>query len=720
MKLQHLFLWLIALIGLPTCFGVGQSSISNTGAATSAKKRALLIGIPKYDRGNPNTDWWDLHSDRDVDELAKVLKSDQFKFDEVRVLKTQAETTHSAIVNTFRNWLIQSTKERDVVYFHYSGHGHQAPDTNTPDNPIVGDELSGLDETLVPSDYVSIDDPSKDIRDDEIGILLGELARKHPAQVFLSFDSCFAGSITRGTKGHGRLVVRGKGWNGPKPTPQDGSQVKQKSLGGFLTRDQATAQGYVVLSATRDNQLASETPPEMGPDMGLLTRALVDALNHSGVETTYRDLFEQVNTTISSQPVDQNPELEGSEIDNVLFTGIVKRPEPYIPVDVSQGNLLLRAGSLQNITKDSVFALYTAGSDPKTATPLASGTVSNADFTVSTLQLNAEDKTKGVKIQAFRAGRAKEIKHSYGENLLRVDVQYLGTMKANSDFANRLSALPLVKVQNQANTGWDVRLCAGDCPELGMNNAPIKTSTGSPSLVSIQRADGTVLAQVPINDQALDQITPILQRESRWQFVNKLANKNSAMKIDLRIVPVEVKTQTPCGTLKDNSSVGQDLAATQTEAKLQLSPCDYVMLEVRYTKNDESAPAEAWVSILDLQNNGKIGALWPNPRNKTQDNHIPGDGQWHRIPFPYVIRIEEPLGKETFKAIATSEATDFGPVVDSELRRGARDKKEQNAINSPLGQLLRAAAQGKRSTIAATLPLDWTSTSMAFEVVERK
>ena len=213
----------MAFVGLLVALFLLQapnSSREHPRSPTGGKRRALLIGVSKYDRGNANTDWWDLSSDRDVDQLSEILAEPKFAFDEIKILKTPAETTHKYIVDTFRNWLIAaSTKPGDIVFVHYSGHGSQAPETNTPDNPVVGHEFSGLDETLVPSDYVSMQDPSKDIRDDEIGILLAELNANHPAQVFLSFDTCHAGSITRG---RGRFVARGRRWTGPKPTPVDG------------------------------------------------------------------------------------------------------------------------------------------------------------------------------------------------------------------------------------------------------------------------------------------------------------------------------------------------------------------------------------------------------------------------------------------------------------------------------------------------------------------
>ncbi|MBU2266440.1 MAG: hypothetical protein KJ977_05305, partial [Candidatus Omnitrophica bacterium] len=73
-----------------------------------------------------------------------------------------------------------------------------------------GDELDGLDESLVPSDYVSKRDGSRNIRDDEIARLLEDLSEKHPGNVTLTFDCCYSGTATRA----GRMLVRGQSWPG--------------------------------------------------------------------------------------------------------------------------------------------------------------------------------------------------------------------------------------------------------------------------------------------------------------------------------------------------------------------------------------------------------------------------------------------------------------------------------------------------------------------------
>jgi hypothetical protein len=84
------------------------------------------------------------------------------------------------------------------------------------------------------------------------------------------------------------------------------------------------------------------------------------------------------------------------------------------------------------------------------------------------------------------------------------------------------------------------------------------------------------------------------------------------------------------------------------------------------------------------------------------------------------MQIERPLGPEVFKAIVTSEPTDFGPVADATLKRGLRSPEEEKAMQSPLGQLLRAAVMGQRAKNSGLNPTDWATVSVHLEVTEKK
>ena len=80
-------------------------------------------------------------------------------------------------------WLVQGAQSGDSLFLHYSGHGGSQRDTD-------GDEVDGMDETLIPVDY----ETSGQIVDDDLHALL---VAGLPAGVRLTaiMDCCHSGSV---------------------------------------------------------------------------------------------------------------------------------------------------------------------------------------------------------------------------------------------------------------------------------------------------------------------------------------------------------------------------------------------------------------------------------------------------------------------------------------------------------------------------------------------
>ena len=315
----------------PNPGGRAPNPQSGTINEAGPRKLALLVGISQYERAKDPPqqppDWWNLHCQSDVDILKKALL-EKFSFPEgnIRVL-TDASATRQAIVDAFRDHLIRKAVPGALVYFHYSGHGQQIPDDN-------GDEIDGLDESLVTADYKSQsaqDGAATNLRDDTIGELLRELRTRmvdpvdgqFKGNITVSFDCCFSGTATRGEPPSGRLTHRGRGWNeaidGPRPpTPARG---KQDDSTGILDAGEALTQGYVAITATRSNQTAKEKIGENQLPMGAFTFYLCRALSQATPRTTYRDVFEQVNAELIGDIPDQSPTIEGEADKLPLFRG---------------------------------------------------------------------------------------------------------------------------------------------------------------------------------------------------------------------------------------------------------------------------------------------------------------------------------------------------------------------------------------------------------------
>ena len=260
-------------------------------AAEPPKKFALLVGIDhyglRYTPQVPSGEQWSTldGTGNDVKLLKQELERRGF---DVKVLLNE-EATHTGLVDAFRSQLVDKVQagRGDVVFFHYSGHGQQVPDNNGPP-----DEADGYDESLVPFDNKGTKNYANHIRDDELGVLIAETAKKTD-NILISLDSCHSGTATRGAPGDPqKLRTRG---SRPMHPPADVRGQALDGAGAWVPAGEAKGAGYVFLSAVRADQEANEDrDPASGATMGAYSLLLVQALHDAGPRTTYRDLLERI------------------------------------------------------------------------------------------------------------------------------------------------------------------------------------------------------------------------------------------------------------------------------------------------------------------------------------------------------------------------------------------------------------------------------------------
>jgi hypothetical protein len=666
-------------------------------SAPTVHQRALLIGVSKYARGvNPQQEWWDLSSGADITAIrALLLEKFTFKDTDIATLSTRQETTRASILAAFEK-LIADTRKGDVVYIHYSGHGTQVPD-------LDGDEFDGLDESIVPSDYVSRKDGSRNIIDDEIGALLAKLAAREPASVLLTFDSCFSGSQTRG----GRMIVRGGRYLGPPPPRRPGDDSDVTGLAGR----EAFAHGYVVISAARNDQVAAETDDGSGGSMGLLTYALVQQMREAGPGTTYRDLFDGILDTMTRRNPGQVPQLEG-DLDTVLMNGTVSPPQPYFDTRIEEGRVILQAGSLQGMTAGSVFALYARG----TRTFDKSGILAHA--TVARVQAATAVLTpvESIDVERLRTSRAVETAHKFGETALRVDITDLDRIPGGEELRARMqrAATERGAIRPTRGEAWDLKVCGMPCPE---EVDPPGPSRGATSAAMLIRHDGSLAATLPESPDLPGALMRALEAETRWRMVAALERRDPRVQVDVRVVPVDV-TVDASGAVSGATRKPAPKRGAGGQAILALG--DYFMVEVR-----NSGSLDAYVTVLDLSPDGTINPIWPHPRlgAQVQENKIhaavdPQKAAWALIPYPYVFRIGPPAGNEIIKAIATDVPADFAALL-TPARSAGIGRGEEAAQKTPVGRLLASVTRGTRGPSLATEPPDptfWSTGSFTFVI----
>lgn len=664
------------------------------------RKRALLVGVSDYCRDatgrecNDRQDgkyWWNLNSAADVDAIEQVLRSDRFGFQphEIKVLKTKEETTCDSIVSAFKSFLAGQTGPGDIVYFHFSGHGSQVKDDAASGNLKRGDELDGADETLIPSDYVTRDDGEKNIRDDDLEQLLASLAGRH---VTVTVDSCFSGTITRG----GRNLVRGMRLRGVAAANSRGAK---DGPSGLFQEGAGLPGNLVAMSAASKDQLATETEDgATKKKMGAFSLSLVTALRKAGPEMTYRDLFETVDEEITREHRGQNPQLEGGR-DNVLFSGIARRPQPYVTVGVEGRKVLLRAGSLQGMTAGSRFSIYPPGKDPKTGTPMSQAEIINVGPTASVLKITPEPDDAA--LEQLRAARAVETFHNFGDVRLKVVVEDGAKAALGDEGLRELKAHALLSVVDNADA-WDARLCRDRCQnELQARREAAGFSGG----VTLMRADGSIIGRLASGQKMAAAVGAALEGEARWRFVKGLKNDAQRnLQIRMRLVPVRNIVQDPVTRLAKSAEDIAPEVLPGADGRIALHDGDTVMLEVM-----NLGTTDVYVSVLDLRSSGDIGPLYPHPlvRAGVNENVIgvkndsAGRPVWQRIPCPFVIKIGEPYGLEVFKAIVTRGRADFSPLFsrgEAEAIQRGRTRgttRGEDEAKSPLGQILLTFTTGQ-------------------------
>jgi hypothetical protein len=140
----------------------------------NGNKSALLIGINYIGTQNQLNGCIN-----DVNCIKDRILNNGFTNINIITDNTTTKPTRINILNAFKNLLVNS-KEGDLLFFCYSGHGSYTRDKNN-------DEVSGYDQLIVPLDL-------KPIIDDELKKLIQDNLKSN-VTLFAMFDSCFSGSV---------------------------------------------------------------------------------------------------------------------------------------------------------------------------------------------------------------------------------------------------------------------------------------------------------------------------------------------------------------------------------------------------------------------------------------------------------------------------------------------------------------------------------------------
>ena len=367
--------------------GAGTMTLSGTGkwlcgamlaggmlvSPVQAARHALLVGVADY----PNLPA-SLQLDgpaHDAEIVQAMLRQRGFKQDNIEQLITAEGKTLPTRANILAalERLAASASEDDFYYLHFAGHGSRQPAKAT-DNT----EPDGLDEIFLPTDAAEWDSYIGSVKnailDDEIAHYVDRI-RDRGADVWLVFDSCHSGTMTRGATAMPEVKYRrvDSAVLGIPDAPlihRPSPMVSETRARGFLgevfsgTPEDEPPRKRGELIAFSAAQSAETTPemklPRGAPDRrfhGLFTYTLMEVLG-ANPQLSYQQLAQQVLSRYQSLPWQATqPLFSASDMSRPVFNDDVPA-EPSYFATFKNGKLDIQAGSLSLLGTGATVTIY--------------------------------------------------------------------------------------------------------------------------------------------------------------------------------------------------------------------------------------------------------------------------------------------------------------------------------------------------------------------------
>jgi hypothetical protein len=669
----------------------GAAKSEPTPPGQSAGRRALLVGVTKYDH-LPR----DKHLEGPANDvrLMRRLLQERYRFptDGIVALSEDEKTpdrrpTRANIEREFRR-LAEQAREGDQVVVLLAGHGSQQPESDPPDpaNP----EPDGMDEIFLPAD-VSAWKGTKErvpnaIVDDQIGAWLRAIAARR-AYVWAIFDCCHSGTMTRGTE-----VVREL----PPETlvpPEELARARQRAAQrqegtrGASTTEPVSfllgeASDYLVaVYACRPNEVTPESPqPAESPRAayhGLLSYSLVRVLTEAAdakAPPTYRELVRRLQVQYAGRPQGSpTPLVEGKGQDRiVLGTEEVVRSPLVLTRD--QDGYKVNAGDLYGLTPGSILAVDSTSARGADGKPVLLGYVqvlatTPFDATVEPCAYGGSPPAKD--LAPFSTCRVVVLDCALRQRLKVAIVTSKDQEAARRQLQGALQPLADPKVGlvelvgDPGKADWIVRINGGKAQlvEACGNRPPFAlTEPDSPGL-------GRALRQ---NLEKIYRARNLVAVSSR--FESERVRGASAVDVEVEVL-----------RHKDRADPGEVLPAPA--GGWVFRPGDLISFRL----HNKGQSMQVDVTLLVVGSDFSIGAFYPK-RNELGQSLDPG--QALSTPRPWgQISNDPPFGPEHLVVIAVPASNP--PVDFTALAQGglplARAADRNRSLQSPLGQLLESA-----------------------------
>ncbi|GJM35719.1 MAG: hypothetical protein DHS20C18_47200 [Saprospiraceae bacterium] len=278
------------------------------------------------------------------------------------------QATYANIIRGFREFL-KPAGVSDRVWFHYSGHGTEAP------TALEFQELEdGSDQCLICHDY-EIDEETgvfqNLLADKELAVLLNEVASGDGGtpHIVVTLDCCHSGGGTREGALQGiddqvgirTLILEDNAENRSLSSYLSGHYVDEMANSGRSTPF-VPGSPHVVMTACNNLQLAGERGG------GFFTNGLIDALESVGGKISYADLQVRARAAVHKLRSVQTPQFDvlgGAKAYTRFLEGVPEGDPDKYEVKFQDGNWTIQCGAIHGLPTTAVIQqIATTGTQP--------------------------------------------------------------------------------------------------------------------------------------------------------------------------------------------------------------------------------------------------------------------------------------------------------------------------------------------------------------------
>lgn len=685
--------------------GLALDLLALLGASTAQEpprppaRRALLVGCTRYQLASIRELWGPAN---DAPMWSRLLVGG-FGFREADITRLvgwpddpAGRPTRDNIAAALDRLVAQSA-EGDQVVIILSGHGAQVPvdpARQTPDNF----EPDGLDEVFLPADVRewTPQGVKNAILDDEIGAWLDRLKAKG-AHVWIVFDSCHSGTMTRGggpDDAERPRTIRPEALGIPDRALADAAawartHDKEGNVDPGPARPGAGRGSVVAFYAAQPFEESPELPrPAEAPQVrenyyGLFSYTLTEALSRRRGPLSYRELAHDVATRYRADRRSRPPTAfaEG-DLDREVMGSADRPGRPPMSLSRGVGGLSVDAGGLLGVAAGTLLSVHPPADDPRPAETIL-GYVRVVDASPFAARVAPVAHGDLPAVAGLPDGAVcRPVERSLGD--ARVSLALVAPSPAAARaLRDALAGLPeatralVAEPADPSRAEWWLQV-VGDAAHLrhGPGRSPSAAGDDGPTFERYPLADPSRLASAVGRD---------LAKLYRWQALWRVAGAAPPSTADEPGLRLEVlRAPGPAGA-----------TTGPIEAAPTLRPGDWI--EIRLTNDGRD---DLWVSLLSLD--ARFG-ITPIPVGSVRA------GRSARL--PRLVVGDDAFGPEGLVAFGTPieaarDEPDFRFLEQEPLGQPALAQRLRGGSgSSPFTRLLESAALGESSRGLVTIPV---------------